>query len=89
MAFIYRVHAVERMFQRDISEGEVQDIVLLGEIIEEYIDDRPYPSFLSLGYVGTRAIHVVFAKDDKENYIIITAYEPDMTKWENDYKTRK
>jgi len=33
------------MFQRDISEYIVQKTVIYGEIIENYLDDKPYPSF--------------------------------------------
>ncbi len=43
MEFIYRVHAIERMFQRDISEEAVELVVKNGEIIEEYLDDKPFP----------------------------------------------
>ncbi len=89
MAFIYRVHSVERMFQRDISESEVEMIVLNGEVIEEYLDDKPYPSFLVFGYIEKKAIHVVFAKNEQDDYVIITVYQPDMIKWKNDYKTRR
>ncbi|MBE0499769.1 MAG: DUF4258 domain-containing protein [Campylobacterales bacterium] len=44
MSFIYRVHAVERMFQRDIEEVNVEHVVNNGEIIERYADDKPYTS---------------------------------------------
>jgi len=37
------------MFQRDISECEVEYVILNGEIIEEYLDDKPYPSYLVYG----------------------------------------
>ena len=89
MAFIYRIHAVERMFQRDISEPEVETIIFNGEVIEEYLDDKPYPSFLVFGYIGEKAIHVVFAKNEQNDYIVITVYQPDLIKWKNDYKTRR
>jgi len=39
--FIYRVHAVERMFQRDIKDIEVEHVVKHGNIIERYVDDKP------------------------------------------------
>ena len=89
MNFIYRVHAIERMFQRDISEDEVERIVTEGEVIESYEDDKPYPSFLVLGFDCGRAIHVVYAKDENNDIIIITTYEPNFEKWQKDMKTRK
>jgi len=59
LEYIYRLHAIERMFQRDISEKQVEEVIKNGEIIESYIDDKPYPSFLTLGYVDGIALHVV------------------------------
>lgn len=76
------------MFQRSISEAEVEQVVNDGEIIEVYSDDKPYPSCLTLGYVMDEAIHVVFAKDG-ENYIIITVYKPSLEIWNDDMKTRR
>jgi len=87
--FIYRLHAVERMFQRNISEAEVQSAVLNGEIIESYEDDKPYPSYLSLKKINSKAIHVVYAINTDKSYIVITVYEPDATLWEKDFKTRR
>ena len=89
MEYIYRLHAIERMFQRDISEKQVEEVIENGEIIESYIDDKPYPSFLTLGYVDDMALHVVYAKDEENNVIVITAYKPNLTKWQEDLKTRK
>ncbi len=76
------------MFERDILEEDVEEAILNGEIIEEYLDDKPYPSFLALG-LSSKPLHVVFAKNLKENQIIvITAYYPDKNKWSSDYKKR-
>ncbi|MGD9970745.1 MAG: DUF4258 domain-containing protein [Sulfuricurvum sp.] len=89
MHFIYRTHAIERMFQRDVNEEDVEQVVKNGEIVEEYPADYPYPSFLVLGYCGSRPLHVVFAKDETENIIVITVYEPTLEKWLEDLKTRR
>lgn len=89
MSFIYRVHAVERMFQRDIEEVNVEHVVNNGEIIERYADDKPYTSYLSLGFVNDVPLHVVYAKDEEENFIVITVYVPSLEKWENDMRTRR
>ncbi len=89
MSIIYRVHAMQRMFERDISESVIPEILKNNDVIESYPDDKPYPSFLVLGFDGSRPIHVVYAKDEENNPIVITVYEPDLTKWENDFKTRK
>ena len=89
MIFIYRVHAIERMFQRDVSEENIEDVVKVGEIIESYPDDYPYPSFLVLGFIEKRALHVVYAKDENDSIIVITVYEPTLGKWFEDLKTRR
>jgi hypothetical protein len=46
---IFRVHAIQRMFQRRISEEEVKQVVATGEAIETYPTDKPFPSRLILG----------------------------------------
>jgi hypothetical protein len=78
------------MFERDISDEAVEEVIKNGKIIEEYLDDKPYPSFLILGYEKDdfkKPIHVVFAKDGKD-IIVITAYRPGELKWTNNYQTR-
>lgn len=89
MRFIYRTHAIERMFQRDVNEADVEYVVKNGEIIENYPDDYPYPSCLLLGYFNNRALHVVYATDEADNAIVITVYEPSTEKWMEDLKTRR
>jgi len=89
LTFIYREHAIQRMFERDILEVDVENSIKNGEIIEEYLDDKPYPSFLVLGLSKIKPLHVVFAKNYEDNQIIIiTAYYPDKDKWSDDYKKR-
>ena len=88
MTFIYREHAIQRMFERDILEESVEDTIQNGEIIETYLDDKPYPSFLALKLYD-KPLHVVFAKNEEQNEIIvITAYYPDSDKWNNNYTKR-
>ncbi len=62
-----------------------------GEIIEDYPDDRPYPSCLILGRAQLgRPLHIVCAPVlDETLLIVITTYEPDPNKWEADLKKRK
>ena len=40
----FRVHAIQRMFQRSISVDEVRQVLAIGEVIEDYPGDTPYPS---------------------------------------------
>ena len=78
------------MFERGIGEADVSAVIGLGEVIQEYPDDAPYPSRLILGWRRERSIHVVAAYDSqKRTNIVITVYEPDHSQWENGFKKRK
>lgn len=79
------------MMERNISRREVKEVLLHGEIIEDYQDDKPLPSFLALGFNRNRKpLHVVAAIDKKTNWCyIITVYRPDLTYFKKDYKTRR
>jgi hypothetical protein len=87
---VFRLHAIQRMFQRKISMDDVHLVVKTGEIIEDYPDDLPYPSCLILGWCNHRPVHVVAAYNMQELVaIIITVYEPDISQWEPGFKRRK
>lgn len=87
---VFRVHAIQRMFSRQISDENVRYVVFKGETIENYPSDVPYPSKLILGWIGSRPIHVVLAENsEQKELIIITVYEPNEDKWENGFRKRK
>ena len=82
-------HAVLRLFQRNITQNDVEKALLNGEIIEEYENDYPYPSCLIYGInLKDEVLHIVCGISEIEVWII-TAYYPDNIKWEEDLKTRK
>ncbi len=86
---LWTQHGLQRMQERDISRADVKHGIETGEIIEEYPDDYPNPSCLIFGYtVNERILHIV-AGCDNINIYIITAYYPDITKFEADLKTRR
>ena len=86
---VFRVHAIQRMFQRQISEAAVREILTNGETIETYPDDTPYPSRLVLGWLGSRPLHVVVADDaEAQETIVVTVYEPDPEQWETGFRRR-
>lgn len=86
---IWTKHCLERMQERDISRADVKNGIATGEIIEEYPEDYPNPSCLIFGYtVNNRILHIV-AGCDNINIYIITAYYPDIRKFEDDLKTRR
>ncbi len=86
----YRVHAVQRMFERDISAKKVRQALETGETIEDYSSEMPEPSRLILGFQGKRPFHVVASENPETNETtVITVYIPDPEKWNNDSKSRR
>ena len=87
---VFRVHALRRMFERQFSIDDINTVIASGATIEDYPDERPYPSWLVLGWRGARPVHVVVADNLSENeLIVITIYEPEPGLWEGDFGRRK
>ena len=83
-------HAFRRMFERAFTPHEVREAITTGEEIADYPDDKPYPSCLVLAFVGTRAIHVVVARDPVTGVCrVVTVYQPDPALWNTDFRTRR
>ena len=77
------------MFKRNISLEEVKFILDKGDVIREYQDDKPYPSFLLLAFKDLRPLHLLVAKDIETGIcIIVTVYEPNPIKWLNQFSRR-
>ena len=82
-------HVIIRLFQRHITQADVEKAILNGEIIEVYENDYPYPSCLIYGInLDQEIIHVVCGSNAEEVWII-TAYFPDEIECEKDLKTRR
>jgi len=89
-SIVFSDHAITQMFKRSIRVDDVKQIIEIGELISEYPNDKPYPSFLLSGLVNGRALHLVVAKNMSDNICtIVTAYEPTLDIWENDFKTKR
>ena len=87
---IFRVHAVQRMFERRIQVENVLQVLQSGEMIEDYSEDMPDPGGLLSAKRGQRPLHVVMAKNPKEGeLVVITVYEPDPAQWKPDFRNRK
>ncbi len=73
-----------------IYETEVYQAIKIGKVIEEYLDDEPYPSFLVLGITDNkRPLHIVCAYSSELNLcFVVTVYEPDPKLWIN-FKLRR
>lgn len=81
------LHAIKRKTERKILTEDIEQAILNGEIIEEYSEDRPFPSCLIAGITDkNRPIHIVCAI--AELVKIITVYVPGEHEW-IEYKRRK
>ena len=72
---LFRVHAVQRMFEHNVSVRKVTQTLQSGEVIEDYSAEMPEPSRLVLGFQGKRPFHVVTSENVERNETtIITVY---------------
>lgn len=86
--YIFTLHASDRAARRAIRSYEIEEAVLNGEIIEDYLEDKYGPSCLLLGYTETKRplhVQVSYPPDVK----VITVYEPSTDEWEDDLRTRR
>lgn len=93
-AVLYSGHARREMLSDEvglITDEEVGEAVDSAELVEEYLDDRPYPSCLLLGYTRSgRPLHLVTAYDESvPQVIVVTTYQPDPARWEEDWRKRR
>jgi len=78
--YSWRQHAIERSIERKIAEEDIAEVILNGEIIEEYPEDKYGPSCLIFGRTRQgRPIHVQCSLPPE--VWIITLYEPDPNEW--------
>jgi hypothetical protein len=87
---LFRTHAVQRMFEREVSMKNVLRALKTGEIIEDYSSEMPEPSRLILGFQGRQPFHVVISENpETTETTIITVYLPDSNKWNKDSRSRR
>ena len=89
-AVFWKDHILQRMRQRKITVSEVLSVLKDFQIIEVYNDDKPFPSYLLMGYAEDRPLHIVAAVN-AENFEthLVTVYIPDDSIWMDDYRRRK
>jgi hypothetical protein len=56
-------HAAMRMLYRNISQKELSELLVAGEVVEDYPNDFPFPSKLIFKLVNNRPLHAVVAMD--------------------------
>lgn len=82
-------HARLRLFERKIKISDIIRCIETGEIIEQYNNDKPFPSCLILGEDTEGQLFHIVVSSDAESLFLITAYYPDANRWESGYKNRK
>lgn len=88
-SFEFTRHAFKRAIERNISEREIEEAGAQAEIIENYPDDKYFPSVLLLGFTETgRPLHIQVSLGESELLKIITIYEPDEKEWVHSSKRR-
>ena len=87
--FEFSQHAVDQSIVRHISVQELHEAIAVGEVIEEYPDDKYGLSCLVFGVTLThRPIHIQCSYPSRPLVRIITLYEPDPQRWV-DFKVRR
>ena len=83
------IHAFERCVERGISPEEIKDIILTGEIIEDYPKDKYGPSCLICG--NTKKGKVLHVQCSIDPVWIITTYDPSLNpkEWDKNFKRRQ
>ena len=83
-------HAREEAENDNLKLEPILFSAIKGEIIENYSNDRPYPSCLIYGVSQQQEpIHSVWAYNQDNGWaILITVYRPDPQQWIN-WRTRR
>ncbi len=78
-------HADEEAASDKLKYEEIYFSVFKGKTIDNYSDDKPYPSCLVYGNTFSGApVHSVRAYNSKTKWaVLITVYRPDPDKWIN------
>ncbi len=87
-SILFRAHAVQRMFEREISVSKVREALHTADVIEDYSFETPEPSRLLFGLQGRRPFHVV-TSENQQHVTIITVYLPSPDKWKKDLRSRR
>lgn len=84
--FLISEHAHQERQEEQITVAEIKQVLLKGEVLEEYPKDPRGKSCLVAGKANDRVIHVVCGKRISR-LLIVTVYLPKKPTW-LDWKTR-
>ena len=87
--FEFTKHALDQSILRSVTVQELREAIAVGEVIEDYPEDKYGPSCLVFGVTkSNRPIHIQCSHPSRELVKIITLYQPDPEQW-IDYKVRR
>lgn len=88
--FEFSKHAVDQSILRQIRVQEIREAVANGQIIEDYPEDKYGPSCLISGLTRVqRPVHVQCSYPSRSLIKIITVYEPDCRRWNDDFTQKR
>lgn len=83
-------HALHRIVERNISKQEIIEAGESANEIEDYPNDKYFPSCLLLGFTdNARPLHLHLSRVDNESVRLITLYEPNENEWTGGYTKRR
>jgi len=78
----YSSHAEERTAERGITDAQVKETILKGEVLETYTEDVRGWSYLVLGFPKGQPLHVHVGYNRYRGLaIVITVYIPEPPAW--------
>jgi hypothetical protein len=88
--FEFSKHAVDQSILRQIRVQEIREAIANGQVIEDYPEDKYGPSCLICGLTQTqRPIHIQCSYPARALIKIITLYEPDPQRWNDNFTERR
>ena len=88
--FEFSKHAVDQSILRQIRVQEIREAIANGQVIEDYPEDKYGPSCLIAGSTkAQRPIHVQCSYPARSLVKVITVYEPNPQRWNQDFTQRR
>ncbi|MCX6873298.1 MAG: DUF4258 domain-containing protein [Verrucomicrobia bacterium] len=86
----WRKHVLQKLAERNIPHHAIREVLLQGELIREYVYDKPFAFALFLGYAsGARRCTSWQLVTKQAASFVITVYEPSLEIIEADYRTKR
>ncbi|AFZ47220.1 hypothetical protein Cyast_1255 [Cyanobacterium stanieri PCC 7202] len=83
-------HAFDQSIVRNIRIKEINEMITNGQIIEDYPDDKYGSSCLICGFtLANRPLHLHCSYPSRPILKIITLYQPNKQRWQNNFSTRR